>query len=412
MEPTINPLLDARQATAFLGIKRETLYAYVSRGLVRSVPSEGGRGRLYFRSDLEQLKARHDARAGHGAVAGSALRWGEPVLDSAITRIDPELGPVYRGQPAIELAERGVELEAVASLLWGGPLEPTRFEANGPGIPARIAAEIGRDPSPLARLAVVVPLLATRDPERFGAPDAAELPRARALIARMATSLALSTGRANVARAAKAPRIAAALAVALGAKGPRDEVARAIDVALVLSADHELNPSTFAARVVASSGADLYACVAAALGALSGPRHGGTCDRIEALLAEASDPARAARIVRERARRGEAIPGFGHRLYPERDPRTPPLLEVAQALAPKAPAVRTLLAIVRAMRDAGREAPTLDVGLVAVAAALGLPRGAAVALFAIGRTAGWVAHALEQRSADFLLRPRARYVGP
>lgn len=410
MEPTINPLLDAREATAFLGIKRETLYAYVSRGLVRSVPAEEGRGRLYFRSDLEQLKARHDARAGHGAVAGSALRWGEPVLDSAITRIDAELGPVYRAAPAIELAERGVPFEAVASLLWGGPLEAARFEADGLGIPARVAAELAKDPSPLALLAIVVPLLAARDAERFGAPDAAELPRARVLIARMAASLALSTDRANVARAAGASRIAATLAIALGTRSA--EAARAIDVALVLSADHELNPSTFAARVVASSGADLYACVAAAIAALSGPRHGGTCDRIEALVEEAGDPARAARIVRERTRRGEAIPGFGHRLYPERDPRTPPLLDVAHAIAPRAPAVRTLLALVRAMQDTGREAPTLDVGLVAVASALGLPRGAAVALFAIGRTAGWIAHALEQRSADFLLRPRARYVGP
>jgi citrate synthase len=116
-------------------------------------------------------------------------------------------------------------------------------------------------------------------------------------------------------------------------------------------------------------------------------------------------------LVRERARRGEAIPGFGHPLYPKGDPRAAPLLDAARSIAGKSPVVRTVLSIVRAMREEGREAPTVDLGLVSLASALGLPRGSAVAIFAVGRTAGWVAHILEQRRADFVLRPRARYVG-
>lgn len=419
MEPSINPLLSAREAIALLGIKRETLYAYVSRGLVRSVPGDGtARGRRYFKSDLERLKARHDARAGHAAVAGAALRWGEPVLDSAITRIDAELGPVYRGEAATTLVERDTPFEAVAARLWGAE-RVERFVADGPGLPVRTVAPLVEG-APLPMLAAVVPLLATRDPARFQAPESAELPRARALIARMVAALALRDRR-RVDRALAAASLARALAIALGsqareseraiADSPKARRVSAIDAALVLCADHELNPSTFAARVAASSGADLYACISAALATLSGPRHGGVCDRIEAMLAEAGEPARAAKIVRERARRGEAIPGFGHPLYAKGDPRASPLLDAAQSLAPKADTVRTVMAVVRAMRDEGRELPTLDLGLVALSGALGFPPGSAVALFAIGRTAGWIAHVLEQRKADFVLRPRARYVG-
>lgn len=400
MDSAVNPsLLSARAATTFLGIKRETLYAYVSRGLVRSVAGEG-RERRYLRSDVEALKARHDSRAGHAAVAGSALRFGDPVLDSAITRLDPALGPIYRGSPAVELGDRSVPFEAVASLLWGGPA--VHFVAGGLGLPLRSVTSLLRAPVPLDLLASIVPLLGTRDPSRFQATEDAERTRAAKLIARMACALAIVKGRKPV----EAGSLAATVAVGLGRKSGT----QAIDLALILCADHELNPSTFAARVAASAGADVYACVSAALATLSGPRHGGTCDRIEAMVHEIGS-ANAARAIDDRARRGESIPGFGHRLYPQGDPRTAPLLDAAQALAPREPAVRTILALTRAMRDAGREPPTLDLGLVAVASALKLPSGSAVGIFAIGRTAGWIAHVLEQRTSDYVLRPRARYIG-
>src|SRR3954470_2788901 len=115
--------VDSRTAARRLGVQQRTLYAYVSRGQVRSVPGEHGRPRLYSLSDLERLKTRRDARAGHGAVAAGALRWGEPVLDSAITAITPR-GPAYRGRHALGLAASGVTFEATAELLWSGYLPP------------------------------------------------------------------------------------------------------------------------------------------------------------------------------------------------------------------------------------------------------------------------------------------------
>jgi citrate synthase len=214
-----------------------------------------------------------------------------------------------------------------------------------------------------------------------------------------------------VERAIEQPTLARVLLVSLGAR-PTARNERAMNRALVLLADHELNASSFTARVAASAGADLYACVSAGLATLSGPRHGGIGARVEALLAEVGRPERARLVIQDRAQRGDEIPGFGHPLYPDGDPRAPPLLESAAALAPRSLALRTLFALVQAMREAGRPLPTVDVALAAIGSALGLSRGAAVAIFAVGRTAGWIAHAFEQREAGYLLRPRARYVGP
>jgi citrate synthase len=403
--------LGGAEAAALLGVKRETLYAYSSRGLVRSEPSGHGRARRYRRDDLERLKARHDARAGHGPVAAGALRWGEPVLESALTALDAG-GPRYRGHQAVALAE-SASFEAVAELLWSGalPADPPPWRAGGLGVrTASLAALLPAGVHPLAALAIAVPALGVMDPGRGDFGFDAERRRARTLILRMAALLGFPTDPGRARAGAAQGGVARAVLTGLGAHPtPRSE--RAVNRALVLLADHELNASAFTVRVAASAQADLYACVSAGLATLSGPRHGGECDRVEALVAEAG--AAGARVVAiDRGRRGDAVSGFGHPLYPDGDPRASPLLHAARRLAPRCVALRPLFALVAAMRDLGREPPTVDLGLVALALALGLPPGSAAGIFAIGRAAGWVAHVFEQRAAGFLLRPRARYVGP
>jgi citrate synthase len=388
-------------------VKPATLYSYVSRGLLTSVPGTHGPSRLYARGDIERLRARHVARAGHGAVAAGALRFGEPVLESVLTSID-EGGPRYRGHAALELAARGASFESVAELLWTGEWRPKLVAFPSAARLPALGRFVPRGAPPIAALSLAVPALALGDPWRFDAPLVEELARSRRLVRALASSVAFAFDARRVRASLRAPTVAGALALALGVPAT-PKTRAALDRALVLSADHELNPSSFAARVAASTGADLYACVGAALGALSGPEHGGACERVEALVAEIGTPARAATVIEERTRRGDALPGFGHPLYAGGDPRATALLRAATL---RRRADRTLAALVARMKVARREAPNVDLGLVATALSLGLPPGSASALFAVGRAAGWIAHALEQRGAGFVLRPRARYVGP
>jgi citrate synthase len=415
-----DPFLSAREAAELLGVKLPTVYAYTSRGLIQSVPGGRGRSRRYRRRDLERLCARRDARAGHGPVAAAALRQGEPVLDSSITLISVEEGPIYRGRAAVALAREGYSFEWVAEGLWSGrwqedssPVRDWRPDGLGLDLEA-LERVLPTRVRPLPVLSIVIPLLAARDPGRFNWHREAVLPRARALLRRAVAVLALGRGdpegRAKaVEKALEAPSLAAAIGAAFAEELSSAELS-ALNQALVLAADHELNASTFAARVAASTGADVYGCVSAALAALSGPRHGGAADRVDALLEEAGPAERVESVVHERQRRGEIIEGFGHPIYaPHSDPRGDLLIEIARGLRGASAEVQSVLALVDAMEEGGFGGPSIDVGLVALSRALALPIGSATALFAIGRSVGWVAHALEQYEAGYLVRPRARY---
>jgi citrate synthase len=404
--------VDARTAALHLGIQLRTLYAYVSRGQVRSVPGERGRPRLYALADLERLRVRKEARAGHGAVAAGALRWGEPVLDSAITAITPR-GPAYRGRLATELAASGTPFENVAELLWSGylPAEPVAWPRTAMPL-APLAKLLGDGAPALAAMALIIQVAALGDHHvdhkgapagRDGRPDAL-IARGRALIPLLAAALAPGLAAASFTRALGAPSVAATCARALGLD---DDAAPVLDRVLVLLADHELNASSFVARVAASTDADPYACVLAALATLSGPKHGNAWIEVVRFADEVGSPEAARAAVRALRKKDRVPPGFGHPLYPAGDPRCAPLLELARGKPARR--ARTLLAIVDAATDAQ---PNVDVGLAALVAALGRPPEAASGLFAVARTAGWLAHALEQRALGVLLRPRARYVGP
>jgi citrate synthase len=378
--------LDAAGACAVLGVKRESLYTYASRGLVRAI--ENGRERLYVEDDVRRLAERSAARKGHAAVAASALRWGEPVLDSAISEVSN--GTLrYRGHDVRALAKRGASFEEVADILLDapferGPIAARRFRVHaGDGLVFRLVREL--------------PAMAAADTTRLVGSGARELERASSIVRGLASVLA----GPGVSGRSVAQLVASGI-------GTRVDVS-AVELALVLSADHELNQSTFAARIAASAGADLYACLGAALYVFLGTRHGTASDRVEAVVDAL--PARGVeRAVRAMLTRGERPPGFGHPLYPAGDPRGALLVERARSLARTQRAVRAL-AFLDAVTQLLGETPSLDGGLVALSAALGADRGASAALFALGRSVGWIAHALEQRAQGTLLRPRARYVG-
>ena len=394
--------LTASEAAQLLGVKKATVYSYAAKGILRS----GGPGKRagYLRAEVTRLKLRAEARLGHTAVAAGALRWGEPVLDSAITSINPRLGPVYRAHPASELAAQQ-RFETVAELLWSGLLQaPGRWQP--PARPPRLT--VPRGVPPLIMLTHVAAQLAAAPGTRYGLTREFELERARAAIRTFAAALSFLVEPGRFARAFAQPSIAEVAFLALSGRAPGKAELRALELTLILFADHELNASTFSARVAASAGADLQACLVAAMATLSGPRHGGACDRVEALLAEVErDGARPA--LERRLAQGELPPGFETGAYPEGDPRTAPLLAAAEKVGRGVSrSVRQTIAVMRELTGA---LPACDLAQVALTSALKLPAGSASALFAVGRCAGWVAHVLEQRESGTAIRPRARYVG-
>ena len=184
-----------------------------------------------------------------------------------------------------------------------------------------------------------------------------------------------------------------------------------LNTALILCADHELNASSFTARVVASTEATPYAVVLAGLAALGGFKHGGITEQATAFLREVAEPSRVRPVIAERLRRGERLPGFGHRLYPDSDPRAVALLSRLAEAYPSSPALALVHTIIREATAVTRGAPSIDFALAALEHTLQLPYGTGLTLFAIGRTARWIGHALEQYQGQRLIRPRARYIG-
>ncbi|CUA86871.1 Citrate synthase [Chelatococcus sambhunathii] len=387
--------MDAAAAAQSLGVSRATLYAYVSRGLIRVGEAAGDpRRRLYSAHDIEALKRRKETGRRPARIAETTLDWGLPVLASAITLIeDGRL--YYRGHEATRWAETAT-LEDTARLLWN-------CEGRNPFAEAPSGVPSPWDAALLARLAHL-PLS-----ERCQA-LLPLVPAGRA-IAWQRDVRSLWPGAVALLRATAA--------AASGTEPDGDDVHRHLarawhldetgaDIlrrALVLAADHELNASAFAVRVVASTGASLGACLNAGLAALSGPLHGGTTSLVEILFDEVERAGDAAAVVEARLRRGEGVPGFVHPLYPEGDPR-------AAALLPLLPADAARDALAEVMQTSAGRLPNIDFALVALRRAFNLPAGAALAIFAVGRTVGWIAHALEQRLEDRLIRPRARYTGP
>lgn len=367
-----------------LGLKPQTLYAYVSRGLLAARPDPvDSRRSLYRAEDVAALAARRSRSRRRSEVAAGAMTWGEPVLSSAISTVRHGR-PWYRGRDALLLAETET-LESVARLLRGGD-GVTLKRSDRPDPPAA--------GPPLSRAFLALAARAAEAPPALGQPALVRSAEAALLLDIFADALAAETDSGSIhLRLAKAWR--------LGPGGPGADLIRR---ALVLLADHELNPSAFAARVAASTGASLAACALAGLAALSGPRHGGA----PAALGRLRDEARARGVeaaVADRVAEDRGIPGFGHPLYPDGDPRAPALLE---RFTPAGDLVR----LADQVRATTGLAPNVDFALVALCDHLGAPEGAALSLFAAARCAGWLAHALEQGQDGGLIRPRARYTGP
>ena len=384
--------LTATEALRVLGVRPQTLYANVSRRRIRARrdPKDPRRS-LYHEDDVRKLARSHSGARKAERVAAGAIEWGDPVLPSAISTVSQ--GRLwYRGQDAVELAGTQT-LEEVASLLW---------EAPGVTLAGGLRPESG---NPLARSA------------EDGSIAAPALPRMFTVVAGRAGRDPPTHGRAPAVLRIEGAEVLAALAnsiVDAARQGPLHErlaatwrCRRAADVlrrALVLLADHELNASTFAVRVTVSTGASLASGVLSGLATLSGPLHGRAALGVRELVRFGRERGMTT-AVREWLGCGRPLSGFGHPLYPEGDPRAAALAR-GFALPPE---YRELSA---AVDELAGERPNIDFALAAVTACFRLPPDAPLTLFAIARTVGWLAHAMEQAFAGRLIRPRARYVGP
>ncbi|MCR9138330.1 MAG: helix-turn-helix domain-containing protein [Alphaproteobacteria bacterium] len=363
--------LGSGEVCRILGISRDTLYAYVSRGLVRTAadPNDARRS-LYDRRDIDTLMARQSRGRSRRSVAESTIHWGEPVLRSNITRIaDGQFS--YRGQNAVTLAQTQT-LEDIAKLLARVSCKP---------LDKTTAIEPARNPRPYNRIITMMTDQVTSPESGDGRPRAGKIMRLTAMSA------------AGVNRETDAP-IHQSLANAWSTD-PR--AADLIRRALVLCADHELNASAYAARVAASAGASLPAALLAGLATLSGNLHGG----ITAQCRDWMDD-----IDRIKAS-GNSVPigtntppGFGHPLYPEGDPRTKALVQASGI------SEFWKQRIAQIHQTTGQH-PSLDFALAHLERCLKMPVGSGLGIFAVGRTVGWIAHIFEQRETGRLIRPRA-----
>jgi citrate synthase len=392
MKEKAAPWIDATEAIGLLGVNLASLYSYVSRGLIRSEPLAGGtRRRRYSRDDIERLVARNRQRRNPETAAEQALHLGLPVLESGITLVTNDT-VYYRGRN-VSLLARTCSISEVATLLWMGT------EAGD----ALVAPRCASMDVPCLKRAVPFVAAAQAALALAAAEDTLSHDFSRLTVARTGWRIVwqlvgVASGVGN-----QGETIDATLADRWGV--PHD--ADLIRAALILCADHELNVSTFAVRCVASAGSSPYNVVIAGLAALEGAKHGGTTARIEALWDALCTTRDLTRALAERFRRDERIDGFGHPLYRHGDPRARLLLD----LLPQGEPATFARELARAAQTVLGEAPTLDFALVAATRAMGLPSGTALKLFAIGRTLGWMAHAIEQYGKDVVIRPRAKYVG-
>ncbi len=399
--------LTTAQAADLLGVKPATLYAYVSRGLLTSERLAGRRASTFDAVAVEKLARRTKGEHG-GVITGAGGRAFS--LRTSITLIENDR-LWFRGVDAIELA-RTHTYEEVADWLWTGVLDPgLRFAAPRVLLdPSQAAvAALPASARMLDRLRAAAIAAAAADPLRFELDERAVIDTARNLIGTLVEALPSPADAWSQGTLAEKlwPRLT-------GLSGSPEEASiAALNGALILLLDHDLAVSTLAARVAASSRAHPYAVVSAALGALDGPLHGAASGLAHRMLAEVVERGSAAPVVAAYLRARPVLPGLGHRVYQSEDPRATALFELLEhvpAAAEALAAAREVCAI--ASRHTVQPA-NVDLALAVLSVGARMPADAGETIFAVARTAGWIAHAIEEYAeAPLRLRLSARYAGP
>lgn len=398
--------IGTREAARLLGVKPATVYAYVSRGQLTSRRDPVGRGSSFDAREVEALALRSRREA--AVPSGSA---GELSVRTALTLIEPDRY-YFRGVDAVELASR-YRYEEVAEWLWTGTLlRGARFTAPPEALAAarRAVASLPEHSGPVDRLRVAVAAAAVADPLRFDLSEASVLGSARSLIPTLVSALP----EVGPAQWAGDGRLARQLWPRLSALEPDPDALAVLDLALALLTDHDLAASTLAVRVAASARAHPYAAVSAGLGALEGPLHGSAGRLAHRMLVEVLERGGAAPVVAEYLRAGRRVPGLGHRLYQGEDPRATALFARLEGLPQAGPALGAARGVAAVTaRHGGGLHPNVDLALAVLTVSCAMAAEAGETVFAVARTAGWIAHAMEEyQERPLRMRPSGQYQGP
>jgi citrate synthase len=395
--------LNTRETAELLGVKPETVYAYVSRGQLSSLRDPGGRGSTFDAEEVATL-----ARRNRRESSGSPATGGEFAVRTRLTLIERDRY-YFRGVDATDLAARH-SYEEVAEWLWTGELRPgvTFTAPKATATATRHAVDaLPEHSGPLDRLRVAAIAASATDPLRFDLSEEAVLGTARALIPTLVTALppVLRSHR-------DAGPLADRLWARLTGRTPDEASLRVLDTALGLLVDHDLAASTLAVRVAASARAHPYAAVSAGLGALEGPLHGAASALAHRLLLDVLDHGSAAPVIADELRAGRRIPGLGHRLYTGEDPRARALFALLEDVPQAAPALAAARDIVATTTRHTPLHANVDLALAVLTVSFGMAAAASETVFAVARTAGWIAHALEEYGERPLrMRPSGQYVG-
>jgi len=383
-------LLSSTEAARYLGVSRQTLYAYVSRGWVRSEAGDNSRSRRYNRLDLERLRQRKEVRSEPARKLTTALSWGVPLLETELTLID-EGQLYYRGRNAIELA-RSERFFSVIKWFWNQDQPFQVFTDRTAFMNPRLSS------MPLREFQRCLLELSDRDVGGYDLSVPNALSTGWGILELFLRCL---IGRSDV----RLEDAAEQLQQAWAPKSP--DLSGLLNAALVLCMDHELNASSFTARVVASAESSLYEVVLAGLCALRGHRHGGMSLLCYQLLTELESTNTLRTTLVDWQREKGFVPGFGHPLYPAGDIRAKALMQMLKKTRTGQSQAKLVAQAVQVLRKPA----TIDLVLAALARAYGLPASSPFAIFALGRIAGWIGHAIEQHRQGGLIRPRARYIG-
>ncbi|MFG3282422.1 citrate/2-methylcitrate synthase [Streptomyces sp. NPDC048111] len=396
--------LTTREAAQLLGVKPETVYAYVSRGQLSSERAPGGRGSTFDAREVEALARRAGRREpGTGGAAG------ELTFRTALTLIEKD-HYYFRGVDAVELAT-AYGFEEVAEWLWTGELSRgARFTAPEPFLDAarRAVGALPAHSGAMDRLRAAAVAVSAADPLRFDLDPQAVLGCGRMLIPTLVGALPAAGTKHR-----GAGRTAWQLWQRLTPQLPDERSIALLDTALALLVDHDLAASTLAARVAASARAHPYAVVSAGLGALEGPLHGAASGLAHRTLTEVVERGGAAPVVADHLRSGRRVPGLGHRLYEGEDPRAQALFALLDAVPQASRALAAARDVVRTTARHTELHANVDLALAVMSVTFGMPAEAGETVFAVARTAGWIAHALEEYAERPLrMRPSGHYTGP